>query len=119
MSINSSCIEQMRRIIAEINTVGQRIAVAASCAVFYYLANNVPSDPSSNVYKLSMLALLACVEKVCAILNSISVERDWVSRYNHHYWRLFADVTGRRSRTGRSRVSAQIECADAPHRPTL
>lgn len=27
---------------------------------------------------LTMLAILACVEKLCAIMNLVSVERDWV-----------------------------------------
>ena len=56
----------------------QRLAVAASCAIFWILAATAFVYPSLKIWVLVPLALLACVEKLCSILNLISVERDWV-----------------------------------------
>lgn len=61
-------------------TVGQRAAVASSCALLFLLLQFESlriSKPLSFAF-LAALSLLACVEKLAAILNTISVERDWV-----------------------------------------
>ena len=56
----------------------QRLVVAASCLIFYALAIGFPLDHGAKISLLVLLALLACVEKLCAIMNLVSVERDWV-----------------------------------------
>lgn len=56
----------------------QRLVVAASCAIFYILAIGLPRANGGKIGLLVLLALLACVEKLCAIMNLVSVERDWV-----------------------------------------
>lgn len=61
-------------------TVGQRTVVAASCAIFYLLAIGFPLGSHGDTTMLVLLSLLACVEKVCSIINLVSVEKDWVSR---------------------------------------
>lgn len=71
--------------------VFQRLAVAASCIVFWILATEYTANPAFKPWLLAVLALLACVEKLCSIMNFISVEKDWVCfhRYIHcSYLRL-------------------------------
>lgn len=36
-----------------------------------------------DVCLLATLAFLACVEKLCSIMNLVSVERDWVFTHNY------------------------------------
>jgi iron-regulated transporter 1 len=58
--------------------VGQRLAVAASCcALFALLRFEQLRDEASHAF-LALLTVLACAEKVSAVLNTISVERDFV-----------------------------------------
>jgi solute carrier family 40 (iron-regulated transporter), member 1 len=56
----------------------QRLVVAGSCVVFYILAIGLPLAHGAKTGLLVLLAFLACVEKLCAIMNMVSVERDWV-----------------------------------------
>lgn len=56
----------------------QRLAVAGSCVLFYVLAIRLKMPGGSKVGLLALLAIFACVEKLCAIMNLVSVERDWV-----------------------------------------
>ena len=58
--------------------VFQRLAVAASCVVFWALARGYAEQPLSRGCLLALLAVLACVEKLSSIMNFISVEKDWV-----------------------------------------
>lgn len=61
-------------------TVGQRVAVASSCILLLYMLQLEilhQSKPHS-IASLAALSLLACAEKLASILNTISVERDWV-----------------------------------------
>lgn len=62
-----------------LSILGQRIAVVASCAIFLVLFHK-----KASLYGLTLtpffilLVLLACMEKLCSILNTIAIERDWV-----------------------------------------
>lgn len=60
--------------------VGERFSVALSCAVFYLMAqwDNNLSLHNHHVLVLVVLTLLACVEKLCSIMNMVSIEKDWV-----------------------------------------
>jgi len=59
--------------------LGQRLAVAASCAAFLALLLLKETLPSYVVYAFfTGLVLLACIEKISIIANTIAVERDWV-----------------------------------------
>jgi solute carrier family 40 (iron-regulated transporter), member 1 len=58
--------------------VVQRLVVVGSCVIFYILAISLPLSRGWEIGLLVLLALLACVEKLCAIMNLVSVERDWV-----------------------------------------
>ncbi|KAF1985540.1 iron-regulated transporter [Aulographum hederae CBS 113979] len=64
--------------VVRVSIVGQRIAVAVSCVIFLLLEISVCPIQSMKIGMLVLLTLLACVEKLCATLNTVSVERDWV-----------------------------------------
>lgn len=72
--------------------VFQRLAVAASCVVFWLLATG-RTVPEFRLWLLGLLSLFACVEKLCDIMNTISVERDWV-RMPLFYVMLMLTVIG-------------------------
>jgi len=56
----------------------QRLVVAGSCVIFYLLSIGLNMPRGSKEGLLALLTILACVEKLCAIMNLVSVERDWV-----------------------------------------
>ena len=56
--------------------VGQRISVVLSCLLFAIMTSTKPA--SLRIGLLSILFILACVEKVYSVINLIAVERDWV-----------------------------------------
>lgn len=56
--------------------VWQRVPVAGSCLCFVAL---LASKNSAVVLPLfSIAALLACIEKLASVVNTVAVERDWV-----------------------------------------
>lgn len=59
----------------------QRLVVAASCAIFYLLAIGLPVKRVVKNCLLAILTPLACFEKLCSIINLVSVEKDWVGIY--------------------------------------
>ncbi|KAI5203678.1 hypothetical protein E4T39_04047 [Aureobasidium subglaciale] len=63
-----------------LSIIGQRVATAASCALLWLLlySGYTSLDPWSAKAALALLSLLACVEKLSSVVNTISVERDWV-----------------------------------------
>ncbi|KDN70432.1 putative iron transporter [Colletotrichum sublineola] len=58
--------------------VFQRLAVSASCAVFYVLFIRLPVSDHGRAGLLTLLSVLACAEKLYSIINMVSVEKDWV-----------------------------------------
>lgn len=68
-----------RLTIVRISILGQRLAVAASCASFLILllCERWISNIINYVLFLSLI-MLACIEKLCIIMNTIAIERDWV-----------------------------------------
>ncbi|KAI0382232.1 hypothetical protein F5Y04DRAFT_253290 [Hypomontagnella monticulosa] len=67
-----------RLTILRTSILGQRISVAASCGVFWALLQ-VPGLSTRAVQGLfAATVVLACVEKLSAGVNLVSVERDWV-----------------------------------------
>ncbi|GAW16352.1 hypothetical protein ANO14919_057780 [Xylariales sp. No.14919] len=64
--------------IVRVSIVLQRAAVAVSCVIFYILAIELPLGRGGKVGMLVLLSLLACIEKLCSIMNLVSVENDWV-----------------------------------------
>lgn len=65
--------------------VGQRLAVAVSCALLLVLL----LKPEQWAFRkddaiFAAIVFLAVVEKLCSTMNMISVERDWVGVYSFH-----------------------------------
>lgn len=52
--------------------------MALSCAIFYLLIKLQDASQALRVGLLAALVLMACIEKLGAIMNLVSVERDWV-----------------------------------------
>lgn len=67
--------------VVRLSIVLQRVAVAASCVILFSLKYGWLSPRSGTVMVTSLVAVtaLACVEKLASIMNTVSVERDWVS----------------------------------------
>lgn len=64
----------------QISIIGQRLAVAASCAIFWVLQQEHDTIKGGKVKNglFAATVVLACVEKLCSVLNLVSIERDWV-----------------------------------------
>ena len=74
-------IDRTERLSAvRLSIICQRTAVALSCAVLFALVklDSVSRNTLMTFVALAVLSGLACVEKLGAVLNTISVERDWV-----------------------------------------
>ncbi|KAK3331709.1 Ferroporti-1 [Cercophora scortea] len=64
--------------VVRVSIVLQRLAVAASCVIFYLLARGLPFEEVAKTGMLVLLSVLACMEKLTSIMNLVSVEKDWV-----------------------------------------
>lgn len=74
-----SCIDKGNRLnVVRISIVGQRVAVGASCGIFWILYKRTELGSKLRIGLFGVLVLLACIEKLCSVMNLISVERDWV-----------------------------------------
>jgi iron-regulated transporter 1 len=62
--------------------VSQRLAVAVSCAIFLVLIKVHTMPHEVRIGLLAVSILMACIEKLAAIMNVVSVERDWVRSPN-------------------------------------
>ena len=72
-------VDQGNRLkVVRLSIVGQRGAVILSCLGFSALSTNALDVPGFRPLLISILVLLACVEKLCSIMNTIAIERDWV-----------------------------------------
>lgn len=69
--------------------IGQRVPVAASCALLLVLllkGDELGSRKNAGVF--AVVVFLSVVEKLSATMNLISVERDWVGRVSKYQWCL-------------------------------
>ncbi|KAG8419449.1 hypothetical protein J3458_004313 [Metarhizium acridum] len=65
--------------VVRVSILGQRLAVAGSCGVLLLIELRMRALGVTGVNGLfALLVALACVEKLCAAMNTIAVERDWV-----------------------------------------
>ena len=74
-------IDTARRLsVVRLSIVGQRVAVAISSVILFCLCRfeQLRGQAVLSFTALGALSLLACVEKLAAVMNTISVERDWV-----------------------------------------
>ncbi|KAL8243744.1 hypothetical protein R6Q59_010002 [Mikania micrantha] len=68
-----------RLAVVRLSIVGQRAAVVASCAGFLVLLTGfTKAHGFLNTVVFGLLICLACIEKLCAIMNTVAIERDWV-----------------------------------------
>ena len=58
--------------------VGQRVSVILSCLLFGFLLAEAVGRPRVKAGLFGLVCVLACIEKVCSVMNLIAVERDWV-----------------------------------------
>ncbi|ESU11014.1 hypothetical protein FGSG_05096 [Fusarium graminearum PH-1] len=58
--------------------VSQRLVVTVSCAIFLVLIKVRTMPHEVRVGLLAVSIIMACIEKLAAIMNFVSVERDWV-----------------------------------------
>jgi iron-regulated transporter 1 len=73
-----SYVDQANRLVTiRASIVWQRIPVAVSCAVFLLLLNAQDSVLALWVC-FPVTIVLACVEKLASIANTVSIERDWI-----------------------------------------
>lgn len=63
--------------VMQFSIVWQRAAVAASCTIFLLLSTYAHST-TVQIIALFVLSILAGVEKVCATVNMVASEKDWV-----------------------------------------
>jgi len=54
------------------------VAVIASCIAFWYLIKHTHRPPLITYVVVGILTVLACIEKLSTIMNTVAVERDWV-----------------------------------------
>ncbi|KAL2016493.1 hypothetical protein VTK56DRAFT_3456 [Thermocarpiscus australiensis] len=64
--------------VVRVSIVFQRLVVAISCVIFYILAIGLPLRRGTETGMLMLLSFLACIEKLCSIMNLVSIEKDWV-----------------------------------------
>jgi len=68
--------------VVRVSIVGQRLAVGASCGIFWILYERKELGTKLRVGLSVVNILLACIEKLCSVLNLVSVERDWVVSFH-------------------------------------
>ena len=68
-----------RLVVAKVSIIGQRVAVVLSCAIFLVLESNAEGGASGSSALFTLIVLLAGVEKLSAVMNAVSITRDWVS----------------------------------------
>lgn len=64
--------------VVRVSIIGQRLAVAASCGIFLILYQRKEFGTKLRVGLFVVNIFLSCIEKLCSVLNLVSVERDWV-----------------------------------------
>ncbi|KAK3368514.1 Ferroporti-1 [Podospora didyma] len=68
-----------RLTVVRASIIGQRVSVVASCGIFWVLEQKRDGlEGRLKTVLFTVAVLLACVEKLCSMMNLISVERDWV-----------------------------------------
>ncbi|KAL2011443.1 hypothetical protein VTN00DRAFT_4161 [Thermoascus crustaceus] len=73
-----SLVDRLNRLMAlRLSIVWQRIPVALSCLCFILLLGSDDGSPVVPILFV-VVALLACLEKLASVANTVAVERDWV-----------------------------------------
>ncbi|KAH7310464.1 Ferroporti-1 [Stachybotrys elegans] len=64
--------------VARTSIIYQRLATVVSCVLFYLLSVKQSFRTGIKEAVLAILILIACVEKLCSIMNLVAIEKDWV-----------------------------------------
>ncbi|KAF2232561.1 hypothetical protein EV356DRAFT_525114 [Viridothelium virens] len=64
--------------VVRFSIVAQRLSVISSCVIFYLMASHIITGSQGMKASLAGVTLLAGLEKLCSVMNLVSVERDWV-----------------------------------------
>jgi hypothetical protein len=87
-----------RLLVVRTSIVGQRLSVAVSCAAFLVLERGVDERHGLFEGLFGLIVALAAIEKLCYVMNSVSVTRDWVCFSSYlgvnHYVRLMVQWAG-------------------------
>jgi solute carrier family 40 (iron-regulated transporter), member 1 len=69
-----------RLAVVRVSIIGQRVAVGASCGCFWAMTwwNRFREKGEGKMGLFVAVVVLACVEKLCGVVNLVAVERDWV-----------------------------------------
>ncbi|KPI43466.1 Solute carrier family 40 member 1 [Cyphellophora attinorum] len=67
-----------RLIVVRQSIVYARVAVVLSCVGFWCFSSGWDLWPWQSYALLAALSMAACVEKLCSVMNLVSVEKDWV-----------------------------------------
>ncbi|CAI4214107.1 unnamed protein product [Parascedosporium putredinis] len=67
-----------RLFVVQASIIGQRVSVAISCLILYLLARWRDWGAHSTRGLFAIIVLLAGVEKLCSVMNSVSVTKDWI-----------------------------------------
>ncbi|KAH8897266.1 hypothetical protein GQ53DRAFT_818538 [Thozetella sp. PMI_491] len=74
-----SWIDRANRLtVVRTSIIGQRVCVAASCGLFWAMLQRPDLGAPVMHGLFAATVVLACIEKLCASMNLISIERDWV-----------------------------------------
>ncbi|KAH7878799.1 iron-regulated transporter [Lentinula edodes] len=64
--------------VVRLSIVLQRLVVSASCIIFWALISGRHWTRNLGPGSLAILAVFASIQKLCSIMNLVSVEKDWV-----------------------------------------
>lgn len=67
-----------RLTVVRTSILGQRISVAASCGLFWVMLRQPGIGHRATYGLFAATVVLACIEKLSAGINMVSVERDWI-----------------------------------------
>lgn len=96
-----------RLIVVRASILGQRVSVIASCGLLYLLKQQVNMQGQQRTRVFAVVVLFACLEKVCSVINLVSVERDWVSVQSRYYLCPLLTPAGRRHRRDQRYLSSK------------
>ena len=72
-------VDQVDRLkVVRLSIIGQRLAVISSCLGLWLLSFVSSPKTAASLVLFGIMTILACVEKLCSIMNLIAIERDWV-----------------------------------------
>ena len=93
-------IDKTDRLVSiRLSIIGQRCAVICSCLLFWIMLEKATAHQTwAGALTLTMLSILACVEKLCATANTVAIERDWVVVIGNNHETYLQDMNAQMRR---------------------